>query len=450
MSRSDLGHAVVVGGSFAGMVSARVLSDHFDHVTIVERDELPEGPELRKGVPQGPHVHGILRLGREILDDLLPGFVDETKREGALLFDQMEWAGAGFKSELRGYGVRRPLLEYVVRRRVRALPNVEFVRGKATGLVTGPGRSVVGLLVADPDGDASRAIDADLVVEASGRGSGAPAWLEAAGFAIPEETVVNAFGGYASRWLHVPEDAWPGDMRFTAQLPNTESTKGAILYPQDNGYYVISLFGQSRDYPPSDETEFDAFLQQCPNPVLHHVVSRSEAVSEIRTSRSTANRWRHYERIAEPPSGFVVVGDAASTFNPMNGQGISSACFGATILGASIGEVDGDLARLPNHFQSQLAERLVFPWETAVNFDFQFPATVGERPVQTPELAAKTQYLADLQQVAVQHVMQGDFEIQIAIQMANQIFDRSRLFEPDYVAKVDAWRAEQDAAPSVV
>ncbi len=434
---SDLDHAVVIGGSFAGMVSARVLSDHFDRVTIVERDDLPDGPNLRKGVPQGPHVHGILQLGREILDDLFPGFVDETKREGALLFDWMEWSGMGRKSKALGYGVRRPLLEYVVRRRVAALPNVEIVRGRGEGLVAGTDRRVIGAVVAELNGGATSTVEADLVVEASGRGSAAPSWLEHAGFTAPSETVVNAFGGYASRLLRVPEDAWPGEMRFAAQLPMPGFTKGAIVYPQDSGYYVVSLFGQSRDYPPSDEEGFDAFLQGCAVPTMHTVVSRSEAVTEIRTSRSTANRWRHYENLVDPPAGFVAVGDAASTFNPMNGQGISTACLGAVTLGETLVHVDGDLRRLPLAFQSRLAERMVFPWRTAVNFDFQFPETVGERPAPTAAAVGAAEYLGALQQIA-----RTDPDVQEAFLLATQTFDPDLLTTAAFVAKVEAWAAE--------
>ena len=438
-----LDHAIIVGSSFGGIVTAGVLSAHFDRVTIVERDTIPDEPIPRKGVPQGPHVHGILKLGRDILDDVFPGFVAETEREGAPLFDWLAvgigygpngWTARGH-SNVKGYGIRRPVLEHFARRRALALPNVEMVQGRVEGLVVSPSRRVVGVTLAD-GASATTIDDADLVVDASGRVSGTSTWLEQAGFEVPAETLVNGFGGYASRLLRVPEDAWPGTMRFIGQLPMPGNTKGAILYPQDAGLYIISLFGQSRDYPPGDEHGFDAFLAQCATPLFHQVVSRAEPVSEIRTSRATANRWRHFEDLIEPPAGLVALGDSASCFNPMNGQGISTACYGAKTLGETLTDLDGDLSKLSREFQQRLARRMDFPWRTALNYDFQFSATVGKQPDPAPEAAANAAYMKALGELAT-----ADPEAAEALFLSTQTFDPSQLRQPAIVAKVEAWGA---------
>jgi 2-polyprenyl-6-methoxyphenol hydroxylase-like FAD-dependent oxidoreductase len=438
----SLDHAVIIGGSFAGLTSARVLSDHFDRVTIVERDEFPETWAPRKGVPQSPHVHGILKLGRETLEQLLPGFIEETESEGAILFDQIAtgamyspkgWSARG-KSSVLGYGVRRALLEHVARGRVLALPGITAVQGRVNGLTiqSATGRiSGVELVTAD---ETSRTIEADLVVDAGGRGSAAPKWLEKVGLTPPDESLINGFVGYASQWVRVPEDAWPGDMGFIAQLPMPGHTKGGILYPQDNGLHVMSLFGQAKDYPPGDEAGFMEFIRNCATPLLAQVVERSEVVSEISTSRSTANRWRHYDRLAEPPVGFVVVGDAAASFNPIFGQGITSASIGAVMLGESIANVDGDLNDLFRDFQPKLAARLGYPWQTAVGFDLQFPETVGERPTRSAEAIDMGKYLDVIAQMATDDV--GVLETLLT---ANQTFDSSVLRSPELMAKAKAW-----------
>ncbi|WP_261566563.1 NAD(P)/FAD-dependent oxidoreductase [Frankia gtarii] len=442
MVSTGLNHAVVIGSSFAGITAARVLSDHFARVTVVERDELTDESAVRRGVPQGSHVHGILKLGREILDDLFPGFVEETQREGAVFIDQIAngagwtphgWSIARGPTSLKGYGVRRPLLELVARRRLFALPRVELVQGRVQGLRAAGGR-VCGVVLDGAD-DGSRTLDADFVVDASGRGSVAPGWLEEAGFEVPTDTVVNAFGGYASRLIRVP-DVWPDGVRFAAALPAPGATKGAIVYPQDNGLYIVSLFGLSRDYPPGNEEGFDAFLRGCRIPLMHTIVSQSEKVNAIRTSRSTANRWRHYEKLADPPVGFVAVGDAALAANPMYGQGISTACLGAVTLGQTIVDADGDLAKVPRDFFARQATNNVFPWELAIGYDLRFPDTVGQRPTPTPELLERGRYLDTLSQVATE-----DLEVSEALLLSTHIYDRSRLFEPDFVAKVEAWRA---------
>lgn len=438
-------HAVVVGGSFAGFTAARVLLDHFEHVTVIERDEFPDALTPRKGVPQSPHVHGILKLGRDLLEDLLPGFIADTERNGAVLFDQIAtgamysptgWSARG-RSNVLGYGVRRALLEYVARERVRALPGVTFVRGRVDGLLADPSSLRVYGVTVDQSDDGTSRIEGDLVVDAGGRASAAPAWLEAAGLTPPEETLINGFVGYASRWVRVPDDAWPGDMRFIAQLPMPGQTKGAILYPQDNGLHVISLFGHSRDYPPGDEQQFMSFLSECTVPLFHPVVERAEVVSAISTSRSTANRWRHYERLTTLPTGFIAIGDAVATANPIFGQGISNAVMGSVMLGRTIGDLEGDLDRLPAVFPQELAQRLAYPWQMAVGFDLRFPATIGERPEPTPEAVEMGHYMNVLAQMGT-----VDVEVVEALLIANQTYNPGLLRDPELVAKAEQWVAD--------
>jgi flavin-dependent dehydrogenase len=78
---------VVVGGGLAGMLAARVLSDHFDAVTLLERDRFPEAPAARKGLPHGRHAHALLERGRGILERFLPGLTGELARAGAAPLD---------------------------------------------------------------------------------------------------------------------------------------------------------------------------------------------------------------------------------------------------------------------------------------------------------------------------------------------------------------------------
>jgi len=438
-----LDHAVIVGCSFGGIATAGVLAEHFDRVSIIERDDIPDEPVPRKGVPQSPHVHGILKLGRDILDDIFPGFVSDAEREGAPLFDWLAkgigyttsgWTVRGH-SNVRGFGIRRSVLEHLARRRALALPNVEMIRGDVTGLVVGTARRVVGVELAN--GETSVLDDADLVIDASGRSSSTSKWLAAAGFAAPAETLVNAFGGYASRLLRIPEDVWPDEWRFIGQLPLPRNPKGGILYPQDDGLHIISLFGQSRIYPPGDEDGFAAFLNECETPLMHQIVSAAEPVSEIRTSRATANRWRHFEAIVDPPVGYVALGDAAACFNPMNGQGISTACYGARTLVETLTDFDGDLERVSRVFPTRLAQRMEFPWQVALGFDFQFPATAGERPPVTPESEEQAHYVK-----ALGELITADVDAAEALFLWTQTFDPEQIRRPEIVAKVEAWVAE--------
>jgi 2-polyprenyl-6-methoxyphenol hydroxylase-like FAD-dependent oxidoreductase len=439
-----LEHAVVIGASFAGVGAARVLSERCAHVTIVERDEIPAEWGPRKGVPQSPHVHGIPKLGRELMQELFPGFVEETQSLGAVLFDQVKtgaawgrygWSARG-ESAAIGYGVRRALLEHVARQRVLALPNVAIETARVDGYSISSGR-ITGVLL-----EGGGRLDADLVVDTGGKGSTGPKWLEDAGLPVPEESQVNGFVGYSSRWLHVPEDAWPGDYRYIGQLPLPSCTKGGILYPQDNGLYVMSLFGHARDYPPSDDEGFLAFLEHCATPLMHHVVARSEPASPIVTSRSTANRRRHYERIPDPPAGLVTFGDALGAFNPIFGQGISAGLQGSMILADSFDDVEGDVEKLPRTFQPRIAAWLDIPWGQATGFDLAFPTTTGTRTDPTPEQQAMAEYVNVLAQLST-----VDHKVAEAVLVANQSFDPGLLRKDELRAKADQWVAEGRTPP---
>ena len=128
-------HAVVLGGSLAGLLAARVLADHFDHVTLIERDVYTENCETRRGIPQANHVHGLLVRGRQIIEDLFPGVQDEMTAAGAPVVDmanEIAWftrAGWGvrFPSEFQVLAFTRPVLDLHVRRRLSQNPKVEIL-----------------------------------------------------------------------------------------------------------------------------------------------------------------------------------------------------------------------------------------------------------------------------------------------------------------------------------
>ena len=132
-------HAIVIGGSVAGLVTARVLSDHFGKVTIIDRDTLPEKPVFRKAIPQSHHLHLLLIRGKQILEELFPGFTEEMVEGGAILID----AGNDFLA-ISPYGrfrnnptglhflaSSRVYIEWVIRQRVRKLAGVRVLQKTA-------------------------------------------------------------------------------------------------------------------------------------------------------------------------------------------------------------------------------------------------------------------------------------------------------------------------------
>jgi 2-polyprenyl-6-methoxyphenol hydroxylase-like FAD-dependent oxidoreductase len=387
-------HAVVVGGSLAGMLAARVLAEHFDRVTLLERDRLPEAPVARKGLPQGRHAHALLERGRRALERFLPGLTGELVRAGAEPLDftrDVAWLGpcgwyARFAGDLLLLAATRGLIDWAVRRRVAALPNVCIHQGAdVAGLVCGwrdPAR-VAGVRLrshpADDDGSPGGLTTvADLVVVADGRNSRLPEWLAALGYEPPAETVVNSFQGYASRLYRPPAGFVPAWKALYIQQAPPGDPRGGLLSPVEGGRWLVSLIGGDGDYPPTDEAGFLAFARSLRSPALYEAIAGAEPLTPIAGQRATENRLRHYDRLGQFPDGVVAVGDAACAFNPVYGQGMSAAALGAEVLDGWLRE--GSSHGAPGRgrvFQRRLARATAAAWRLSAGADYGFRTTLG-------------------------------------------------------------------------
>lgn len=391
------GDALVIGGSMAGMLAARVLTDRFERVTVVERDRFPEGPAPRKGVPQARHVHALLKRGRITLERLFPGIGDELVAAGAPTLDMandIAWLnpagwGVRFPSDLAFVSFSRDLLDWHVRRRLATYNGgVRFLEGyDVTGLIPdAAGSGVAGAHVRPRNRPGSKEeLRADLVVDATGRGSRAPEWLEALGYPRPEETMIDAHLGDASRVYRRP----PGfradwKMAFVQAAP-PDVTRGALLLPIEGDRWMLTLAGRGRDYPPTDEAGFMEFASSLRSPIIREAIEDAEPLSPIHGFRQTANRRRHYEKLPRQPHNFLVTGDAACAFNPVYAQGITTAALGAEALEACLSEQhqhhpSGDLIGLAGRFQKKLAGINKAPWTLATGEDFRVRGVEGGKP----------------------------------------------------------------------
>ncbi len=387
------GHAIVIGGSMAGLFNARVLSDHFERVTIVERDSFPEGPGFRKGVPQSRHLHAFLTRGRQIAERFFPGLKEELVSHGAEPMDMSEdgnWltpAGMAprFRSEISLLTMSRYLLEWAVRGRVASLPGVGFLgRTEVTGLLPATGgTSVAGVKVRSRDhgdgADPEQPLYADLIVDASGRNSRAPRWLEALGHEPPEETVVNAHPGYATRVFKRPEDPSRDWKSMFVQISPPEHQRGAVMFPIEGGRWICSLIGMGGDHPPTDEEGFMRFAGSLRSPVLYEAIRDAKPVSPIHGYRDVENKKLHYEKLPRQPHNFLVTGDAACAFNPVYGQGMTTAALGAELLEGLLRgrSADDDFVGLSRGFQKKLAKVNAGPWLLSTGEDLRVRGTEG-------------------------------------------------------------------------
>lgn len=383
--------AVVIGGSIAGLLSARVLADRFESVTIVESDRLPVKPEIRKGVPQSPQPHVLFTRGYRILEELFPGIGTQLSAAGALKIDwarefhhfgQGGWSQlAEEPSEVVSFTCSRPLLEWTIRQRLKELSQVRFVeQHRVIGLLANSSRThFTGVRLRSKADDSIEELLATLVVDASGRRSNAPQWLESLGFTPPPETVVNPFLGYATRRYREPE-GFEGDWKvmLISQEP-PEKTRLGYLAKIEGGEWIATLGGYGRDFPPTDDDGFLEFARSLRSPEFYQAIKDAEPVSLTYAHRATANRLRHYEKI-QLPFGFVALGDAVCALCPVYGQGMTVSALSAMVLsdwltGSKHQSASGEL--LPLRFQKRLAKSNSFHWMLATGQDSRFPTTAG-------------------------------------------------------------------------
>ncbi len=440
--------AVVLGASIGGLLAARVLTEAFPQVTLVDRDDLPDGAVPRRGVPQGLHTHALLGRGREVLEELFPGLTDELLQHGARggdLQDDVRFYNDGHllfrrPSDMRGVGLTRPLLEDRLRARVRGLPGVELLtRVEGEPVLTG-GR-VTGVRAHPATGGSPPAVlEADLVVDATGRGSHTPAWLESSGFPRPAETTIELGVGY-STWIfpHSPGDlAGDSGVLIGATVRAPRFGAAAVV---EGDRWMVTAGGYQGDRPPADLDSFREYLRGLPVPDLAELVADLEPLEAPRAYRFRSSTRRHYERLPRFPDGLLVIGDALSSFNPVYGQGMTVVALEALALRTLLAEGGTDL---PRRFFRRAARLIDIPWDIAAGGDLRLPVVPGPRPLRTRLV---NRYVGRVQAVAA-----VDPEVGLAfLRVANLVEGPAALLRPGVVVRLATagGRAPRHPQPAV-
>lgn len=381
------GRAVVVGASMAGLMAARVLADAFETVTVVDTDPVLDEPVGRRGTPQDRHVHVLQEAGRATLEDLFPGFGEALLSAGGLMvdsatdlqfYDEGDFIADG-PTRLPMYCASRPLFEYVARELLADIGGVTL-RGDCRVkdyLRSDDGTAVEGVVL-EEGGREETTFPADLVVDATGRTSRTPSWLENHGYTSPSTDEVVIDLAYST----VVVDRPPDDRRGYIALPTPPRTRGGGVIPVENGGWLVTLAGVHGDHPPTDVDGLLDFAGRLPIPHILEVLEDHEIRSEEVHHYPFRSTVRHrYEDLDRFPDGLVVVGDAIASFNPVYGQGMSVAALEAVQLHHALAA--GGTDSLPYRFFQRAGDIVDDAWNLAVSADFQYPETTGPRPLGT-------------------------------------------------------------------
>lgn len=441
--------ALVLGGSMAGLWAARVLADHFDQVTIIERDELPNEPVHRAGVPQARQYHILLRRGRLIMQELFPGLDEDLKAAGAIEADltrdaKILFRGHWLNQRPSGHFVlscSRMLLEAVIRTRLRDYANVRFVEGaEVIGLGAekkGDKQAITGVEVRwraksndEQQIDKPSRFLADFIVDATGRNSRTPKWLVELGYDAPEKSVVNSFLGYATRRYRKPVD-WQADwqMMLISSTPPHQPRAG-LIFTEENNQWVVLVAGANKDYPPTDEEGFTEYARTVA-PEFHEAITAAEPLTPVYGYRRTENQRYHYEKMTDWPENFLVVGDAYCCFNPIYGQGMTVSAMVAVALGEELAKTNGNLDGFAAKFTNQIAKVIQPVWLLATSADIQWPETIGMQKQDNVGARFARWYFKQLFAA-----LPYDHEIRMTFSDVNQLVKPiSTLFRPNLMAR---------------
>lgn len=368
----------------AGLLAARVLSDAFEAVTVVERDEFPTEPVPRRGVPQSRHIHVLLEAGRATLESLFPGYGADLRAAGGLeidsatdlaFFAEGDFLAAG-PTPLPHFAATRPLYEQLVRSRIADQVGVTVRSGTrfTDYRLDAAGEAVTGVVVQSEQGD-PEALDASLVVDATGRTSRTPAWLAASGFDAPPVEEVHIDLAYSTALVDRPAD----DHTAYLVTPSASQPRGAGVLPVEDDRWVVTVAGVHGDHPPTDADGFRRFAAELPVPDVAALLDERAMVGdEIAHYPFPSNVRRRYEALERFPEGLLVVGDGIASFNPLYGQGMSVAALESLVLHDVLATADD--ATLTPRFFAGAADVVDVAWRLAIGSDFQFPETTGDKP----------------------------------------------------------------------
>jgi len=442
---------IVIGAGIGGLSMAGALAKYFEQVEILERDRLTASAASRSGTPQDRHPHGLLAGGLRALDRIFPGFERDLATAGAIPVTfardvQFERPDVGVLPK-RDFAISvlcatRPLIELVLRRRAEAVANITLrPTSRVIGIVPAAGGAGVrGVQFVNGSGR-FETLDADLVVDASGRGAPTLTLLDALCWDRPQMTEIGVDITYATAVVEIPPNA-SAEWKLVLTLPDPPHVAlNSVLVPTEDGRWIITI----ADHSATTWIEtWDALLEASRSlitPTVYNALRYAEPPEGIRHYRFPVSSWKHFERLPRLPRGVLPVADALCRFNPIHAQGMSSAAKQARLLEDVLHRAADEpdpIAAVQARFMAEVASVLETPWIMSTSADLAFPQTRGERPDNFDEAR---QFEKDLFRAA----MADPVVHRAIIEVAQLLQPQSLLQEPNIMRRIEAVSAKAAA-----
>jgi len=384
--RRGRGTAVVIGGSMAGIAAAKVLSESFERVIVLEKDGPHRPREGRPGAAQGWHLHHLLTAGQIELERIFPGIVDDMVREGAFKVDMAAqyrirlggtWKKPG-TSDIQIVCAGRPLLEWCVRRRLDDEPRIDFrYESEVADLVYDRGANTVVGVAVERDSGGLDVVPAEFVVDASGKNTNVPEFLDRIGVGAPEveQDIINCF--YSTMHHRVPpERQWQDKVMVICYAYRPYEDTYAAQYYTDSSRTTLStsLVAYNCYSPPRTAREFREFADLMPSPVVGENIDGLEPASPIYNFRYPNMLRLRYEKKRNLPCAMVAVGDAYTSADPVSGLGMTLALKEVRELQLMLAKYGAGHPDLPRRYYRKISRMANTAWfvirEQNLRFDW--------------------------------------------------------------------------------
>lgn len=376
--------AIILGASIAGLLAARALAPYFEKILLLERDTLPDKPQYRSGTAQAQHAHILLRRGLTGMEQLFPGFTKKLINAGGVMTNTTrDWyllfpmgAFPTFDSDMDFLCASRPLIEHTLRAMLLERYSNIVVQDdcRVTDIKLSVSASPSVTFLSNSKKSTSENRQADLLVDATGRNSRAPQWLQQHGFADVRETLVKPFLGYATRLYK--NVTLPAGVRGTLVMAkDPKMTGGGVLLPIEKDQYICTLYGFSNEHPPTDDAGFMSFAQGLRSEIIYNAVVNAEPQTQAKAFVKNECAYRHYAEKGNWPQGFLVTGDAVCSFNPIYGQGMTAAALATDSLAKEIHHCSPANIAWAKTAQRKIVNAYRAAWTLSTNEDLRWPAT---------------------------------------------------------------------------